>query len=283
MIFIVIFLSIAFIILFTNLKQKFLEIEYTNCPNISTNNKCVKYFTISKTIKKPIYFYYKLQNFYSNHIKFVKSKNYNQLRGEVVSEKKIDSSCKYMSRNREHFKTENESIILSYKNISMESNAIMNPCGLIANSMFNDKFELYDNKNNFIKIHDSDITLKVYKEHFFKNDKDSEKTQWYNKEDDHFIVWMNMELFPTFMKKWGYINQDLQKGEYKMIIENNWGKAQWEVKKYFVLAKGNIFGSQKIFGYVLITCSIIEILFIIIIGISKYRKKKFNPEEMKWD
>ena len=74
-----------------------------------------------------------MDNFYSNHIDYVKSKNYNQLRGEEVSKKKIDSSCKYMSRNREHFKTENLNEIVSYANIVMDPDSIMNPCGLIAN------------------------------------------------------------------------------------------------------------------------------------------------------
>ena len=164
----------------------------------------------------------------------------------------------------------------------MEPNALMNPCGLIANSMFNDIFKLYDDKNNSIDIFDYNITLNADKK-FFRNDVGSEKTQWYNKEDDHFIVWMNMELFPNFIKKWGYIKQDLPKGQYTMIIENNWGKTQWEIEKFFVLAKGNVFGTSKFFGYILIFCCSFEILFILFICLSKYRKKKFNPEEMKWD
>ncbi len=279
MIFIIIFLTFALIILITNSNKNFFEIKYTDC---SKENKCIKSFNITKTMKQPIYLYYKLNNFYSNHIDFVKSKSYNQLRGQIVSEKKIDSSCKYMSRNREHFKTENTSEILSYKMINMEPNALMNPCGLIANSMFNDIFKLYDDKNNSIDIFDYNITLNVDKK-FFRNDVGSEKTQWYNKEDDHFIVWMNMELFPNFIKKWGYIKQDLPKGQYTMIIENNWGKTQWEIEKFFVLAKGNVFGTSKFFGYILIFCCSFEILFILFICLSKYRKKKFNPEEMKWD
>ena len=278
--FIIIFISISIIILSTNNSDHFKEIEYNSC---SQKSKCVLNFSIPKNLKSPIYFYYKLNNFYSNHIDYVKSKNYEQLRGEIVDEKIIDSSCQYMSRNKDHYKNVNESLILSYKNITMDSNSVMNPCGLIANSLFNDKFKLYDLKGNTINIIEKDITSEIDKEKIYKNNIDSENIQWMNKEDEHFIVWMNMELLPNFIKKWGYIDQDLPKGDYKIYIENNWGKSQWEVSKYFVLAKGNCFGTEKFFGYVLISCSGLQVIFIIIIYISNFRKKKFNPEEMKWD
>ena len=84
------------------------------------------------------------------------------MRGENVSEKKIDTSCKYMSRNKDHFKTNNGSEIKSYYNEVMEPNSLMNPCGLIADSMFNDTFELYNSSNGNITI-DIDHLLKMTK------------------------------------------------------------------------------------------------------------------------
>lgn len=280
-IFIIIFSSISFIILFTNQSKNFIEEKYNN--SCTPKSICEFNFSIPINLKSPIYFYYKLNNFYSNHIDYVKSKNYAQLRGEIVDDKTIDLSCKYMSRNKDHFKNTNESLILSYENITMDSDSIMNPCGLIADSLFNDKFKLYDINGNNINIIEQNITSEIDKEKIYKNNINSENIQWLNKEDEHFIVWMNMELFPDFIKKWGYIDQDLPKGDYKISIENNWGKPQWEVSKYFVFAKGNCFGTSKFFGYVLIACTGLQILFILIIYLSKYRKKKFNPEEMKWD
>lgn len=277
---IIIFSTISTIILSTNSKKNFKEVEYTHC---LLNTKCNITFQINKNLDSPIYLYYKLDNFYSNHIDFVKSKNYYQLRGENVSEKKIDASCKYMSRNKDHFRTNNESEIMSYYNEVMDPNSLMNPCGLIADSMFNDSFTLYDSNNHIINIDPSNITYEMDRNKNFKNDKNYKNTQWHNKEDEHFIVWMNMELFPNFIKKWGNINQDLPKGEYKMTIDNKWGKAQWNIKKYFILAKGNKFGSETFFGFILIIACGIEVVFIIIIYISKFKKNKFNPEEMKWD
>ena len=278
--FIIIFISISLVILLTNNNSIFLENDYSTC---SLNETCEFTFDIQKNITSPVFFYYKLNNFYSNHIDYVKSKNYAQLRGEKVSNKTIDSSCKYMSRNIDHFKGENKNKILSYKNFAMDENSIMNPCGLIADSLFDDTFKLYDSNGNNIQIFQKNITHQIDREKNFKNNENSQNIQWFDKENEHFIVWMNMELFPHFIKKWGYIRKDLPKGKYKIVIDNKWGKPQWEVKKYFVLAKGNKFGTGKIFGYILIICSCLEFLFIIIIYLSKYRKKKFNPEDMKWD
>jgi hypothetical protein len=205
------------------------------------------------------------------------------LRGENVSEKKIDTSCKYMSRNKDHFKTNNQSEIKSYSDEVMEPNSLMNPCGLIADSKFNDTFGLFSSNDNNITIDINKITYEMDRKKNFKNDKNYKNTQWQDKEDEHFIVWMNMELFPNFIKKWGNIYQDLPKGEYKLIINNQWGKSQWNIKKYFILAKGNKFGTETFFGFILIISCGLEVILIIIIYISKYKKKKFNPEEMKWD
>ena len=271
-IFIFFFFVIASLILITNIKKNFIEVEYTSC---NLNTKCEIEFNIDNDINPPIFVYYKLENFYSNHIDYVKSKNYMQLRGKKVSDKKIDFSCKSMSRNRDHFIDVSEDEILSYKSKIMPKDSIMNPCGLIANSIFTDEFELYnlDDKNT-IKIDQKEIALAIDIEKIFKNNKNSENIQWFDKENEHFMVWMNMELFPNFIKKWGHINKNLPKGKYKIIIDNKWGKAKWGVKKYFVLAKGNIFGSEIFFGCILVICCGIEFIFIIIIYIRKYKKKK---------
>ena len=188
-----------------------------------------------------------------------------------------------MSRNKDHFRNDNKSQILSYANQTLNQNSIMNPCGLIADSMFNDIFNLYDLNRNKINITEKEIALEIDTEKIYRNSNNSKYLQWYDKENEHFIVWMNMELFPNFIKKWGYINQNLLKGEYSIEIINNWGKNKWDIIKSFILAEGNKFGTEKFFGYILIICFSLEILFILIIYITKYKKRKFNPKEMKWD
>ena len=278
LVFIVLFLAISIPILISYKKNDYIEVEYTSCQK-DLNNICLLNFTIEEELTKPVYVYYKLDNFYTNQIDYVKSKSYSQLRGEKVAEEDIDSSCKDMSRNKDYF---GESDCFSYTNITMKKNEILNPCGLIARSMFNDTFRLYNSKGN-IYIDENLIASEIDRKINFKNSENSEILQWKNKEDEHFMIWMNMELFPNFLKKWGKIEQNIPKGEYLLNISMNWGKKEWGVKKFFVLAKGNDFGRDKFFGYALIAGVAAEVIIIIVVSLSCLSKKQFNPEEMKWD
>ena len=278
LVFIVLFLSIAIPILASNGKNDYYQVEYTSCEK---DNICSFNLTINEELTKPVFVYYKLDNFFTNHIDYVKSKSYKQLRGEEVPESDIDSSCKDMSRNKEFFS--NISLIKSYNGTKMEPNGILDPCGLIARSMFNDTFKLFDFKGYEVKIDESLIASDIDRKINFKNSKNSEDVQWTDKEKEHFMIWMNMELFPNFLKKWGRIEKNIPAGEYLVNVTSNWGKTEWEVKKYFVLAKGNDFGRDKFFGYILIAGVTAEIIVIIVVSLSCLSKKQFNPEEMKWD
>jgi hypothetical protein len=79
---------------------------------------CVLEFQIPDTIKPPVYMYYRLTNFYQNHRRYVKSFDVDQLKGKAKDTKGGD--CDPLEVNKDG---------LPYY-----------PCGLIANSMFNDTF-----------------------------------------------------------------------------------------------------------------------------------------------
>ena len=70
--------------------------------------------------------YYELSNFYQNHRKFVKSLSFSQLRGEPTTESALHEDCKPLDKV-----TDSTGVELS-----------LDPCGLIANSMFNDVIRL---------------------------------------------------------------------------------------------------------------------------------------------
>ncbi|KAH7073787.1 CDC50 family protein-like protein [Paraphoma chrysanthemicola] len=83
---------------------------------------CILQFDIPKEIKPPILFYYRLTNFYQNHRRYVKSVDIDQLKGRARNAADIRSGdCTPL-------------------NIDPESGRPYYPCGLIANSMFNDTF-----------------------------------------------------------------------------------------------------------------------------------------------
>lgn len=64
-------------------------IRYDNRPEcetvFNTTTPCNLALTIPSTMKSPVYFYYKLENFYQNHRRYVKSRNDDQLAGKVLT------------------------------------------------------------------------------------------------------------------------------------------------------------------------------------------------------
>jgi hypothetical protein len=46
-------------------------------------------------------------------------------------------------------------------------------------------------------------------------------TQWIDDEDEHFIVWMQMESFSDFQKLYGRIESDLSPGTLTVSIKSS--------------------------------------------------------------
>jgi hypothetical protein len=84
-------------------------------------NVCILTFNVPNDVKPPILFYYRLTNFYQNHRRYVKSLDTAQLKGDARDPGAIRSGdCDPLdvdANNRPYY-----------------------PCGLIANSMFNDTY-----------------------------------------------------------------------------------------------------------------------------------------------
>lgn len=85
---------------------------------------CQVQFTIPNDIQGPIYMFYRLTKFHANHRQFAKSFSEDQINGKVASvstiKDTVGQNCQPLSVN--------------------DDGKIIYPCGLIANSMFNDTF-----------------------------------------------------------------------------------------------------------------------------------------------
>lgn len=80
---------------------------------------CYLQFDIPNDIGSPVYLYYRLTSFYQNHRRYVKSLDLDQLKGQFVSNTTIGgSACNPLKTN--------------------SAGVAYYPCGLIANSIFND-------------------------------------------------------------------------------------------------------------------------------------------------
>merc|ERR1712113_1225494 len=93
--------------------------------NESWGRECKINYTLEYDFEPPIYFHYKLTNFYQNHRSYVKSRSENQLKNTEVTD--VDD-C-----DPDQVKTSSAPDVNGYK---------MLPCGLIANSFFNDKYKV---------------------------------------------------------------------------------------------------------------------------------------------
>jgi len=100
------------------------SVDVTGC-GIQTANEgkpCTISIDIDEDVDGPVYVYYQLENFYQNHRRYVKSRSSNQLQGTSgLSSNDVSSDCDPLHQN---------------------GSLLLNPCGLIANSLFNDVIDL---------------------------------------------------------------------------------------------------------------------------------------------
>jgi len=82
--------------------------------------QCTLQFRIPNEMKPPVLFYYKLTNFYQNHRRYAKSFNTAQLSGTAISASTADGS--------------------DCSPLTSDGGKPYYPCGLVANSLFNDTF-----------------------------------------------------------------------------------------------------------------------------------------------
>jgi len=92
-------------------------------------------FTIEKDMKAPVYLYYQLDNFYQNHRRYVQSRSDAQLRGDASAS---TSDCSPLTTTGGGMYKYNSTAETSIGN--NETDYTLMPCGLIANSLFNDIF-----------------------------------------------------------------------------------------------------------------------------------------------
>ena len=112
------------------------KINY-NGHNVDTHI-CSLQFSIPNNLKPPVLLYYRLTNFYQNHRRYVKSLNSDQLKGTNKPESSL-GACDPLQQNS-------------------GNKLIYYPCGLIANSQFNDTFGMPLQLN----VHDSNLQNRTY-------------------------------------------------------------------------------------------------------------------------
>ncbi|CCF57470.1 hypothetical protein KAFR_0C04790 [Kazachstania africana CBS 2517] len=239
--------------------------------NDETINICRLQFQIPNDIDSSINIYYKLTNFYQNHREYVESYDIDQLKGKAVSKNSLDSNC-------DPLKVDNATGKLIY------------PCGLIANSMFNDTFstKLTGKSGTSDYILTSNGTSWSTDRHRYSPTKYSSSDivpppNWaklfpngYNdtnipnlKTWDEFQIWMRAAALPKFYKL--ALKNDtthLPNGNYEFDITLNYPVDSFNGTKSIMLTTNTIIGAKNmILGIVFLIiagiCTLSSILFLI--------------------
>ncbi|KAJ9604568.1 alkylphosphocholine resistance protein lem3 [Cladophialophora chaetospira] len=235
---------------------------------------CTLQFDIPNDIGPPVYLYYRLTNFYQNHRRYVKSLDTDQLKGHFISNHTIhDSSCNPIKTNHE--------------------GKAYYPCGLIANSIFNDTLnsprlvnaagnepaQPYRMTNRSIAW-GSDASL--YKKTKYTNRDVVPPPNWIERypdgytednpipdlsEYEEFQVWMRTAGLPTFSKMaLRNDNETMTAGIYQMEIYDFFPVEVYDGTKSILISTRSVVGGKNSFlgiAYVAIggLCIVLGVLF----------------------
>lgn len=246
--FAIIFIGIGLVLLTFSYKIENNTFNYNAyCENNSDDHKkCNASFTITEDMEAPIIIYYKLDGFFQNHRRYVRSKSQKQLFGEETTLNQMinDGDCEPIYTNEDMGFTEERMSADHITPLDLKEVAI--PCGLIAKSYFNDSFSEWRVNGKELEVNEKDIAWAKDKE-LFKNYNLSK--QWIDIEDEHFIVWMRAAGMTNFRKLWGRIYKtSLHKGDtINVLIDNNYNVSYYGGDKSIILTTTNKFGGKNIF------------------------------------
>ncbi|THG99267.1 hypothetical protein EW026_g3052 [Hermanssonia centrifuga] len=191
--------------------------------DVSQQKQCIVQFDVPYDLDHTVLLYYKLTNFFQNHRRYVKSIDMNQLKGDFVSPSDLNKG--------------------DCKPITTINGKAVYPCGLIANSVFNDTYSnltLATGGSTLYQWSEKGIAWPGEADKYavtpdYNIDDIVPPPNWadrfpggvYNssqpppnlKEDEHFQNWMRTAGLPTFTKLWGRNDNDnLLQGRYQITV-----------------------------------------------------------------
>jgi len=247
--------------------------------DVSAKKQCVVEFDIPADLAPSVLFYYRLTNFFQNHRRYVKSLNSNQLKGKFVSPSSLDNS--------------------DCKPLGTLGGVAIYPCGLIANSLFNDTFsspvllnpsgssdssQLYVFNSTGIawpgeakKYTDSPIGPGGYPnlssivpppnwQLRFPDNYTEQNPPPDLSADEHFQNWMRTAGLPTFTKLYGRNDTDtMQHGTYRITIGLNFPVLPYKGTKSFVISTVSWIGGKNPFlGWAYVAAASVFVLLAIL-------------------
>ncbi|KAI1298445.1 Cell cycle control protein 50B [Halotydeus destructor] len=297
------FIPIGIGLLMSSLEVDEFTIDYSDCPStVYGYQRCADViedgrfnprwprcscdikFTLGSHFESQVYLYYQLENYWQSGRRYASSFDKNQLRGNLYDTP--DHECDPLAYAKDKIDGKVRPII---------------PCGLIANSLFNDTFQLYYHDNgSFVPVPaiESGLTWPVDKENKFKNpanlrdfDKFASPPSWSRPIwaldtldpsdngllNDHLIVWMRVAAFPRFRKLWARVHHEeespfgngLPAGQYILQIQYNYPVSGFGGRKLVTISNTSWLGGRELFlgfAYIIVgmmTTMLAVVLFVL--------------------
>lgn len=265
----------------------------TSFPWLEEQNVCEIQFVLVDDLDGPLRFFYRLKNFYQNHRRYAKSFSDDQMLGKAASVSVVKDTA---GINCEPISTD-------------AAGKIIYPCGLIANSLFNDTFN-----PTFLGVNGTsdDFQMSAQNIAWTSNSNRFRKTKYnhtqivpppnwakmfpdgYNETNipdiltwEEFQNWMYTSAFPDFRKLALQNTQDnMPAGIYQVDIGLHFPVLPYKGEKYFLLSQSSVIGGKNPFlGYVWIAtggvCLLLGI-FVLIMKIVRPRKSG-DPNLLSWN
>lgn len=236
-------------------------------------SECMVKIDVPRRIPAPSYMYYGISGMHQNHLSFVKSYSWTQLRGFVPANKDEVKDC-----YPELFRDANDSINIRLEDfVSHERkfnlSEIKNPCGLQADAFFNDTFELCRDAGCSRKISTTEdgIAWSSDDDRYNPNPNSPHYSKKTNLllQDERFMVWMKLSTFAQVEKLYAIVQEPLQPGKYFLKINAEYDTRGWKGVKSFHISNTKWFGYKNSFlGFMYaITgglCMVIAILILVL-------------------
>jgi hypothetical protein len=218
-------------------------------------NVCSLTFKIPNNIGAPVLLYYRLTNFYQNHRRYVKSLDNSQLKGTAESNGTISKgACDPIQLNSSGF--------------------AIYPCGLIANSLFNDTFDsptwlnpTNGQSNETWTMTNQNIAwssdAELYGKTAYTWDQIAPPPNWITRyphgytetnpppdlsQDESFQVWMRTAGLPAFSKlALRSDDQVMETGDYQIDIQDDFPVTTYGGTKSIVLSTRTVMGGKNPF------------------------------------
>eukprot|EP00210_Caulerpa_lentillifera_P007272 g6954.t3 len=226
---------------------------------------------VREKMESPVYVYYELKDFYQNHKRYVRSVEFEQIgKGNIsASDLSVCKPYRLIPGNGSTDESTTECVLISItEHFMYVLIGVINPCGLLAHSYFNDTFKLQSSWTSDVadlglKMKETGIATEwdrkyLYGDHEAKNFNEDVNTRGGGQiegplnEDEHFMVWMKVGSRPTVRKLYGIIESDIPKGAHLTFeIQNRYNTYDFSGEKRLILSTANWTGGRDIFTGIL--------------------------------